>query len=99
MDLFGALLLASCKNRAFWCFPFETMCFLVLSLVLEIVLFGVLLHAKKVVCVALLRAVLSFVRKSWSRWCFLVLSSVQKIVLFGVLLCAEKRAFWCSLAR
>ena len=82
--LFGALPRA--QNRAFWCSPpCQKSCFLVLSLVPKIVLFG-----------ALLRALLSFVQTSCYRSCFLVLSFVHKIVLFVVVPRAKNRAFWCS---
>jgi hypothetical protein len=92
LDLFGALLLASCKNRAFWCFPFETnVLFGALphaKIVLEIVLFGVLLHATNCAFwIFLVRSscmvqescclVLSFVKQL----CFSVLSLVPKTVL------------------
>ena len=103
---FCALLRA--QNRAFWCFPSckkscSRPCFLVLSLVRKIVLFGALLRDKKlcflvlslvpkiVLFGALLRALLSFVQTS----CYM-LPFVHKIVLFVVVPRAKNRAFWCS---
>ena len=64
--------------------PFDALLF-VPKIVLYIVLFGLLLRAKGVLFGALLRAMLSFVQKSWSRWCFLVLSFVLKIVVWMAL--------------
>ena len=101
------------QNRAFRCFPSckkscSRSCFLVLSLVhkivlfgallvpktvLYIVLFGALLRAKIVLFGALLRALLSFVQTSCSRSCFLVLSFVHKIVVFVVVPRAKNCAF------
>ena len=69
------------KNRAFWCFPsckksYSRSCFLVLSFVPKIVLFGAFPRATN-------RAFWCFpsCQKSCSRLCFLVLSFVPKIVL------------------
>ena len=81
--LFGAL---RATNRAFWCFPScqksrSRSCFLVLSLVHNIVLFGALPRAKNR---ALDRA--SWCPPSCQKSCFLV-PSVPQIVLFG--------SFWC----
>ena len=88
------LVLPRANNRAFWCSPScqkpcSRSCFLVLSFVPKIVLFG-----------ALLRALLSFVQTSCSTSCCLVLSFVHKIVLFVDVPRAKNRAldraFWCS---
>ena len=83
------------QNRGFWCFPscrkscflvlpcqkpWSRSCFLVLSFVPKIVLFGALLRARN-------RAFWCFpsCQKLCSRSCFLVLSFVPKIVLWIVL--------------
>ena len=77
-------------DRALWCSPScKKSCFLVLSLVPRIVLFGAFPRDKNRArdCAfldlfgAFLRALLSFVQTSCSRSCFLVLSFVHKIVL------------------